>query len=36
MVVNYANKLKNDTLNTNLMKELERLYQAQIKIYMKI
>jgi len=36
IIENYANKLKQDTLNQNLIKELERLYQAQIKIYMKI
>jgi len=36
LIINYANKLKQDTLNQNLIKELEKLYQAQIKIYMKI
>jgi len=36
MVIGYANKMKNDKLNTNLVKELEKIYQAQIKIYMKI
>jgi len=36
MVVSYSNKLKNNTLNTNLIKILEKMYEAQIKIYMKI
>jgi len=36
MIISYANKIKDDKLNVNLLKELERLYQAQIKIYMKI
>jgi len=36
MIVSYTNKIKEDKLNTNLIKELERIYQAQIKIYMKI
>jgi predicted acetyltransferase len=36
MIISYANKLKNNTLNTNLIKKLEKLYEAQIKLYMKI
>jgi len=36
MVVSYSNKIKNNTLNINLIKILEKLYESQIKIYMKI
>ena len=36
MIVSYSDKLKVDELNKNLIKRLEKLYQAQIKIYMKI
>ena len=36
IVVVSANKLKIEQLNKNLIKELERIYQSQIKIFMKI
>jgi len=36
MIISYSNKLKSDELNINLIKQLEKLYQAQIKIFMKI
>jgi hypothetical protein len=36
MIINYSNKLKIDVLNKNLIEELKKLYQSQIKIYMKI
>jgi len=36
MIISYANKIKNDKLNTNLMKQLQKLYEAQIKVYVKI
>ena len=36
MILSYSNKLKSDELDKNLKNELERIYQSQIKIYMKI
>jgi hypothetical protein len=36
MIISYSDKLKNDELNKNLIKQLEKVYQAQIEIFMKI
>ena len=36
MIISSANKLKLNQLDSNLIKELERIYQSQIKIFMKI
>jgi len=36
MVSSFSNKLKNNELNKNLIKQLQKLYEAQIKLYMKI
>ena len=36
MITSYSDKLKEDRLNNNLIQKLQKLYEAQIKVYVKI